>query len=161
MASLIGLRSAQSLGHLGLLPFFALALLSWAPSDAAIDGVHAAAAAQFALAAYAAVIVSFLGAVHWGFALTTPGLARPSLRQSLLWGVFAPLLGWLALLMIFIGIGPWLVFIFLIGDLLLCRLMDGALLRHYPAAPHWYLALRTRLTIGASLALALAVPASF
>jgi hypothetical protein len=39
--------------------------------------------------------------------------------------------------------------------------MDGALLRHYPAAPDWYLGLRTRLTSGALLALALAVPASF
>lgn len=160
MTSLIGLRSAQSFGLLGLLPFFALAMFAWLPPDAIFAGAQAAALSQRALVGYAAVIVSFLGAVHWGFALMTPSLARTAMRQSLLWGVVATLLGWLALLMMLVGIRPRLVLLFLIGDLLLCRLMDGALLPHYPAAPGWYLELRTRLTIGASLALAFAVPAT-
>ena len=161
MTSLVGLRSAQALGHLGLLPFFGLAVLAWSPAGASVGAIQVAQLAQLSLVAYAAVILSFHGAVHWGFALLTPGLARPAVRQSLQWGVLPSLLGWLALLMMFVGIRAWLVFVFLIGDLLLCRLMDGALLRHYPAAPDWYLGLRTRLTAGASLALALAVPASF
>ncbi len=161
MSSLVGLRSAQALGHLGLLPFFALALLSWSPMGAIVGGVAVAGLARLALVAYAAVILSFLGAVHWGFALLTPGIPRSVVRQSLIWGVMPSLLGWLALLMTFVGVNVWLVFTFLIGDLLLCRLMDGALLRHYPTAPHWYIGLRTRLTVGALLALALALPTTF
>lgn len=161
MTSLVGLRVAQSFGHLGLLPFFALALLCWLPPDAMVGELHAARLAVFALVAYAAVILSFLGAVHWGFALSTPGLARPALRQSLAVGVLPSLLGWLALLMLFVGISPWLVMVFLIGDLVLCRLMDGAMLPRYRDVPDGYLGLRTRLTFGASFALALAVPAFF
>jgi hypothetical protein len=161
MTSLVGLRSAQALGHLGLLPFFGLAMLAWSPTGASIGELPLAQLAQLSLVAYAAVILSFLGGVHWGFALLTPGLARPAFRQSLQWGVLPSLLGWLALLMMFVGVRPWLVLLFLIGDFLLCRLMDGTLLRNYPAAPDWYLGLRTRLTAGASLALALAAPASF
>jgi hypothetical protein len=160
MTSLIGLRKAQTLGHLGLLPFFALALLSWSPADAAFGSVPLARLAQLLLVAYSAVILSFLGAVHWGFALLTPALERSAIGHALTWGVLPSLLGWLALLMIFVGIKAWLVLVFLIGDLLLSRLMDGTLLRLYPAAPDWYLGLRTRLTFGAVLALVLAVPAS-
>lgn len=161
MTSLIGLRKAQTLGHLGLLPFFALTAFGWAPADAVFGSVPLARLAQLLLIAYSAVILSFLGAVHWGFALLTPGLVPPAIGRALTWGVLPSLLGWLALLMIFVGIKAWLVLVFVIGDLLLCRLMDGALLRLYPAVPDWYLGLRTRLTFGALLALALAVPASF
>ncbi len=161
MAALIGMRNAQTLGNLGLLPFLALAALTWLPSEFAIGELGIAWLAQRSLVAYAAVIVSFLGAVHWGFALMTPTLTRPRLRQSLLWGVLPSLLGWLALLMLFVGIKAWLVFAILIGDLLLCRLMDGALLQHYPGVPDWYLGLRTRLTAGASLALAIAMITTF
>jgi hypothetical protein len=50
------------------------------------------------------------------------------------------------------------VFAFLIGDLLLARVMDGALMRLYSTIPApWYLALRTRLTIAASACLLIAV----
>jgi hypothetical protein len=161
MPNVIALRSAQALGHVGLLPFFALAVLAWLPSATLVGGVALSRLAVLALVAYAAVIVSFLGAVHWGLVLAAAHLDRATVRRSLLWGVTPSLLGWLALLMLFIGIKPWLVFAFLIGDLLLCRLMDGALLPRHPAIPDWYLGLRTRLTAGASLALALALAATF
>jgi hypothetical protein len=39
--------------------------------------------------------------------------------------------------------------------------IDGALLRRHPAPPGGYLELRSRLTAGASLALTLALAASF
>ena len=50
----------------GLLPFLATALLSWIAAED-WRGV-----ALYALAAYGAVILSFLGAVHWGLALRAP-----------------------------------------------------------------------------------------
>lgn len=55
------------LGFAGLLPFLAAALGAWAGPEAWRG------AALWALAAYGAVILSFLGAVHWGFGLGGSG----------------------------------------------------------------------------------------
>ncbi len=78
---------AWPLGLSGLVPFVA--------------GVGAVALgwswAGFALAAYGAVILSFLGAVHWGLALAEPG--GRGAAERLAWGVVPSLWGWLALLL--------------------------------------------------------------
>lgn len=81
--------TARRLGHLGLLPFVLGALLVWVVNDEARP--HAAQA----LAAYAAVIVSFLGGIHWGlgFRLSAPP------ASLFLWGVVPSLVAWLAVLM--------------------------------------------------------------
>ena len=78
------------LGAGGLLPFFgcAAALIL-------LPGEHDAALG--ALLAYAAVILSFLGAVHWGFVLAQGNAADAGLRLGL--GVVPSLIGWLALLL--------------------------------------------------------------
>ena len=52
--------TARLLGHLGLLPFVGGAALVW------VVNAEAQPYATLALAAYAAVIVSFLGGIHWG-----------------------------------------------------------------------------------------------
>lgn len=161
MTTLAALRHARTLGALGLLPFFALALLTWLPDDAAVGRLAIGPLARLSLVAYAAVILSFLGAVHWGSVLLAPEMTHPLARKSLTWGVIPSLLGWLALLMMFVGVAPRLVFIVLIADLLIAWLMDGALMRQHPAPPGGYLELRTRLTAGASLALLIALAASF
>lgn len=160
MSNVAAIRHAQTLGLLGLLPFFALALLAWLPQQVSLGALPATRMAQLSLVAYAAVILSFLGAVHWGFVLSGAPTPPALVRQSLTWGVIPSLLGWLALLMMFAGVRPSAVFAFLIGDLVLARLMDGALLRQRADTPDSYLELRTRLTIGASLALAVALAAS-
>lgn len=160
MANVAALRTAQTLGVLGVLPFLALALLTWLPEGATFGQRAIVPLAQWALVAYAAVILSFLGAVHWGFVLLAPSMPPRLMRQSLAWGVIPSLLGWLALLMLFVGVAPSFAFAFLIADLLLVRLMDGALLRESAAQADGYLELRTRLTVGASLALAAALAAS-
>ncbi len=66
------------------------------------DPVESPAAIQ-ALIAYGAVILSFLGAVHWGFLLGGPAgaIATPQVgRQILGLGVLPALVGWLALLIL-------------------------------------------------------------
>jgi hypothetical protein len=75
------------LGYGGLLPFVAGAALAWLLPP----GARALTVA--ALAAYAAVIVSFLGGIHWGIGFRdgTPGL--------FVWGVVPPLVAALALLL--------------------------------------------------------------
>lgn len=83
---------ALRLGYAGLVPFVVGALLVWfvrpdAQSPEAHDFlIHA-------LAAYAAVIVSFLGGIHWGLGLLH---GQPRLFA---WGVVPSLLAWVALLM--------------------------------------------------------------
>jgi hypothetical protein len=81
---------AAALGLAGVLPFAAGAI-----ALALLDGPAAQAAAR-ALVAYGAVILSFLGAVHWGLELAAPasGAAR-----RLAAGVLPSLAGWIALLL--------------------------------------------------------------
>ena len=101
-----------------------------------------------ALAAYGALIVSFLGGVHWGLAWSLSHStvhAPPNLRRQLmLWGITPSLLAWPGLLMPpFAGLA-WLGFL-----LILCYLADRTL---YPRAglQDW-LTLRFRLSAVASL----------
>lgn len=68
-------------GYGGLIPFFGLAAWLW---------VHPPGAAGRVLAVYAAVILSFVGAVHWGWALS--GRSAPS-RYA--WSVVPALLAWI------------------------------------------------------------------
>ena len=81
--------TARLLGHLGLLPFVLGALLVW------VVNAQAHPYATLALAAYAAVIVSFLGGIHWGLALR---LSAPP-ASLFIWGVVPSLVAWLAVMM--------------------------------------------------------------
>ncbi len=54
--------------------------------------------AVMALAAYGAVILAFLGGVHWGFALPEPSGRGEAARLGL--GVVPSLIGWVALLLV-------------------------------------------------------------
>jgi hypothetical protein len=84
------------LGLAGLIPFLAAAGLAWA---APTPGLRAEA--LWALAAYGAVILSFLGAVHWGLALAAPsgGDEAAATPARLVLGVIPSLVAWLALLL--------------------------------------------------------------
>ena len=126
--------AAQRLGYGGLLPFVAGALLVWLVRDEAHTFV------TFALAAYAAVIVSFLGAIHWGLAMRQ--LQPPTVLLA--WGVVPALVAWLALLM-----QPSGGLVILAALLLACYAVDRRL---YPAqgVAHW-LVLRFRLSAVAAL----------
>lgn len=127
--------AALRLGHAGLLPFAAGALLVWLVRDEAHPYV------TLALSAYAALIVSFLGGIHWGLAMRQP--APPALL--LVWGVLPSLVAWVAVMM-----PPSSGLVVLGAMLLVCHAVDRRL---YPAhgAAAW-LTLRFRLSAGASLA---------
>ena len=117
------------LGYAGLAPFVAGALTVW------LAGEGAQAFALRALAAYGAVIVAFLGGIHWGIgfrgAATGPGLY--------VWGVLPSLVAWVALLL------PAAAGLALLGSMLLaCHAVDRIV---YPlhGLAHW-LPLRLRLS---------------
>lgn len=155
MSTVIHGRIATLLGNFGLLPFFVLAAATWFPFEG--DSLQIRRLVGIALVGYGAVVLSFLGAVHWGLVIRSPQLARAQAWNALGWGVVPALLGWLALLLAAAGVKMWLVLTFLIGDLVLCRLMDSNLLRMYPDVPSWFPSLRTRLTLGAIAALLVAL----
>lgn len=80
---------AKVLGFGGLLPFVGLALASWiAPPVYQLELVRS-------LAAYAATIASFVGALHWGAAMHRSDL---NTAAALAWGVVPSLVAWLAML---------------------------------------------------------------
>lgn len=135
-------RVAMALGVLGLIPFVALAVLSWAGHG----GISVLA--REALAAYGATILSFLGGVYWGFALAGEQAARPGLAARLSIGVLPQLVGWVAVLLPFRG-GQALTAAALLVWLLVERraVAQGA-------APGWFMQLRLPLTLVAAACLA-------
>jgi hypothetical protein len=80
---------AYRLGYAGLMPFVLGALLVW------FVRVDAHPHVVLALSAYAAVIVSFLGGIHWGIAFREAA-PPPALFA---WGVVPSLVAWVAVLM--------------------------------------------------------------
>jgi len=125
---------AQRLGYLGLIPFVALAGLSFLVSSAHKPAVF------FSLVAYGATVVSFLGAIHWGLTMTENA---PSKRQ-LVWGVLPSLLAWISL-MVAVEFGLVLV----AAVLFLCLVVDFKIYPNF-GLDHW-LPMRLHLTIVAIL----------
>lgn len=137
----------RTLGTAGVVPFLILTALSW------VQGPHQAPS-QFALLAYGAVILSFVGALHWAFAMVADGLAERERSRHYLWSVVPALLGWIALLS-----PPVTSLILLTGGFWSHYLLDRRLAAH-AALPDWYLPLRLGLTLTVSLALLLTLAAT-
>ena len=96
------MRATAYLLALGLLlPFWGLALLAW------LGPFLWVAPALDALSAYAAVMLGFLGAIHWGVVLATTPAERALLvgdaRHRLAWGALLVLAAWVAAML------PWAV----------------------------------------------------
>ncbi len=108
-------RIAWALGLGGLIPFVALAALQWVSPP----GWRMLAAS--ALLGYGALIVSFLGGIHWGLAMRE----SPVPARRLLWGISPSLLGWLAVLLD----SPWGQGVLALS-LLLCLWVDQSAYRH-------------------------------
>ena len=119
------------LGYAGLIPFVAGAVLAWLPQTGSQPVVAAA------LSAYAAVIVSFLGGIHWGIGF------RDGMPRLFLWGVLPSLVAAVALLLP-PRHGLWIHGVML----LLCYVVDR---RVYPAhGLQAWLTLRWRLSLVAA-----------
>jgi hypothetical protein len=128
--------TARWLGYAGLVPFVLGALLLWV---LVLVRAEAHSFAALALSAYAALILSFLGGIHWGLALR---LTAPP-ASLFVWGVVPSLVAWMAVLM------PAYAGLVVHGVMLaVCYLVDR---RVYPAhgIGHW-LTLRFRLSAVAS-----------
>ncbi|MDJ0948769.1 MAG: DUF3429 domain-containing protein [Alphaproteobacteria bacterium] len=133
-------RPALVLGIAGVLPFLAGTIGFWVLA-------HPYGTLMLVLELqYGAIILSFLGAVHWGLAIAGYGGAEPSWGR-LGWSVTPALLGWVA-----IQFPP------LMAIILLALIFGGAWAVDVRAvrqgfAPAWYAPLRKRLTIAVLICL--------
>ena len=126
--------AALKLGYAGLLPFVGGALLVW------LVWPEAHPYTTLALSAYAAVIVSFLGGIHWGVAFREA--APPT--SLLVWGIVPSLVAWVAVMM------PASAGLVINGlMLLLCYAVDRRVYPRYGMAA--WLTLRFRLSTVAGL----------
>ncbi len=133
------------LGWGGAFPFVALALAAWA----APTPLHLVA--ELALILYGAVILSFLGAVHWGWTLR--GDDSPDAR-ALIWGITPSLIAWIAGLLVMVDPPAYALGLLIIGFFGAWRADRRT------AFPAWYLRLRKALTFTVILALAAGLAAS-
>ena len=162
MATISTLPSiVRILGYGGLIPFIVCAILvQVAPTP--FDFVSAES-----LAAYGAVICSFLGAIHWGANFRHLGNVADSAnlastgdiggsrwfeRNAWIWGVIPSLVAWLAL-HVYIPVG----LLMLAAMLLVQRGIDQNTYQYYfssKAALDEFMVMRTRLTVIATVCLA-------
>lgn len=128
---------AQRLAYAGLIPFALGAFLIWLLAGYNVDA-HAFVA--LALSAYAGVVISLLGGIHWGLAMRQQ-IPSP---MPFVWGVAPPLVAWMAVVM-----PPYAGLVLHGLMLVVCYLVDRRL---YPAlgAGAW-LTLRFRLSAVAAL----------
>ena len=96
------------------------------------------------LTAYAALIASFLGGIHWGVAWLRMERGQQGARTHLAWGVMPSLLAWPGVVMPAYAGLVWLALV-----LVLCYLVDRKL--YASAGLSSWLALRFRLSAVAAL----------
>lgn len=136
-------RWARFLGLGGLIPFVTLALGAW------LGPVESRAALFASQVQYAASILTFIGALHWGIALAAPAasLDEAGARRALVWSVTPSLYCWLAATQ-----PPGRALALLAAGLAVALVVDERLYRTYPV-PRWFIGLRRLLTAGACASL--------
>ena len=132
-------RHVAWLGYGGLVPFVGLAAAS-------LLGVEPRAV-SLALLAYGAVILSFVGALHWAFAMLLPQLAVMRRTWMYAWSTVPALMAWCALLL-----EPRVGSVMLVVAFALHYVQDRRLSAQ-GLLPAWYLPLRLRLSTVASVCL--------
>ena len=123
------IKHAKILGHLGLIPFAFSSLLVWLPKYNEL--------AQASLTIYAAVILTFIGAVNWGIVISTKSVKNSTAK--LIFSIIPALISWILLLTSTIHELLMFAICFLIlwwvEQLMMKDLM-----------PNWYIKLRNRLS---------------
>lgn len=126
-------RPAAWLGYGGLLPFLAGAAACWMPALAPWQPMRV-------LVAYGAVILAFVGALHWAFAMLLPQAGERQRAWQFGWSTVPALLAWPALLL-----PPATGALLLVAGFVAHYAQDRRLAARQPL-PAWYLPLRLQLT---------------
>ena len=101
----------------------------------------------YAQSAYGIAILSFLGGIHWGVALTSPELTAEQIKRALIWGVVPSMIACCSKLQFGLG------FFVLMFGFIVAYQIDKKLYVTYQM-PQWFLLLRLRLTVVVVAALA-------
>lgn len=128
------------LGYGGLIPFVGLTAV-W------LSGASGAERALYALIMYGAVILSFVGAIHWGLAMADPLRHAPHTSWRYAWSVMPSLMGWTATLLSPVGAASVLVLGFAL------HYWQDHRWHARSTLPAWYLPMRRRLSVVACLCL--------
>lgn len=128
------------LGYAGLIPFIFFGVAAW------FGSTHWQAFSLHALGVYGAVILSFLGAVHWGLFLLDRS-HRVLGQPAPIWAVIPSVAAWAALLLPTV---PGLTVLLLLFALVLW--IDRDSLRRFRLPPG-YIQLRGYLTLGGTVSL--------
>ena len=146
---------ATGLGFGGLVPFVGLAILAWIPPVTLSSwfagtllgpGFAVAGQVQHMLSVYAVAILSFVGALHWGFVLAGPGAARAT---GLVWSVLPALYGWIVVSLIDLP----RAFGWLAAGFAGALVADALLYPQYRGLPVWFSRMRLLLSLVAVLSL--------
>ena len=132
------------LGTAGLFPFVALTSALWALSEAYAQTL------LFWLTAYGAIVLSFIGALHWGFAMLHPAMTEQDRSVFMTWSVIPALVGWVCML-----VPVKTALLLLIASFAIQYAADRQFVQRFPL-PSWYLRLRGGLTAIVVLCLLLA-----
>ncbi|MDE2335463.1 MAG: DUF3429 domain-containing protein [Rhodospirillales bacterium] len=132
------------LGAAGVLPFLALALAALSRTGASAEHLTTW------LVAYGAVVLSFLGAVHWGFVLGAEQPPRAWLRMG--FGVLPALAGWAALWLDIAAVPAGAIALLIAAYLAVAVVERSFYIRGW--LPRGYLWLRYMLTLAVVLILA-------
>lgn len=133
-------RLVAWLAYGGLIPFIAL-------TAASLMDPHRSGIGQHLLLNYGAVILSFVGALHWGFAMSALAMSERKRNVCFAWSVVPALLAWVAL-----SIDPLVGSALMAAGFAIHYLQDWRLVRHV-GLPAWYLPMRLRLSVVAALSL--------
>ena len=142
---------ANILGYSGTIPFISLAvilLLDASSTTPAASGLAASGLAASALHLYGAIILSFLGGLHWGRIACNPDI-KPSDKWFLIYSVIPSLMGWSSYLLSDIWQGAALM---LIAGFIISYVIDIRFIR-LGAWQSWMKPLRTNLTLIACFSL--------
>lgn len=142
---------AYILGVAGLIPFLVCSF-----GAVATTNPTQATRSMAALVGYGAVILAFLGGVHWGFVLSpVPGdadVAAGRTRYRLVLGIAPALVGWLALLLLLLALWDVAVALLLAGFVAVTA--AEVELNRRGQLPPGYMVLRWALSIVVALLLA-------
>ena len=133
--------SALLLGLAGLLPFIGCGLMAVAvPEIQAVSWV-------FALCAYGAVVLAFLGGVHWGLVLGGPEDPAAPLQVAtrLALGIAPSLIGWAAVLLALVTLGELGLAVLIVG--FVAAILTESRLGRMGLVPPGYLWLRWLLSV--------------
>ena len=132
---------AKVLGYAGLVPFVVFSIGAWLPLPYVVHPVDY-------LVAYAAVILAFMGAIHWGAAMA----GKQGLRaRYFVASVIPALVAWTTLLM-----PQSIALLVLLAGFVSLYAFDRATSR-LQDFPGWYVPMRLRLTTVVAVCLAVAL----